>query len=157
VHHLGNYDLTDLAGIYTLGAQPGTVIRENVVHDAHPYFMYGHGIYLDEGSSDILIERNWVSRTCSALFMLHYGVNNTVRNNIFAWTQCGCLMYDTLRGPVNACAGPPPDSTPRPLLGARCLLCSLGVRASHPRSCLSTRPRVDAGVAQPVVRLRLRA
>ena len=106
MHHLGNYDLTDLAGIYTLGAQPGTVIRENVVHDAHPYFMYGHGIYLDEGSSDIVVERNWVSRTCSALFMLHYGVNNSVRNNVFAWTQCGCLTYSTLNdGEQTQCAG----------------------------------------------------
>ena len=69
VHHVGNGDLSDLGGIYALGVQPGTKIRMNLVHHSVPYYMYGHGIYFDEGSSGILMEKNWVHSAFSALFM----------------------------------------------------------------------------------------
>jgi hypothetical protein len=56
--------LGDTAGIYTLSAQPGTVISENAIHDIHPsqyvpdpdHWFY---IYLDEGSSFITVRDNW--------------------------------------------------------------------------------------------------
>ena len=51
VHHVGNGDLTDLAGIYLLGISTGTVVRHNHVHDSYPFYKYGHGIYLDQASS----------------------------------------------------------------------------------------------------------
>jgi hypothetical protein len=35
--------------------------------------MYGHGIYFDEGTSGVLLEKNWVHSAFSALFMQHYG------------------------------------------------------------------------------------
>ncbi len=41
----------DGGGVYMLGRQPGTVIRNNSIHDAGPG-TFG-GIYLDEGSADI--------------------------------------------------------------------------------------------------------
>jgi hypothetical protein len=63
VHHVG-LRLGDLAGIYTLSAQPGTVIAENSVSDIRPgpyvpdpnHWFY---IYLDEGSSFITVRDNW--------------------------------------------------------------------------------------------------
>ena len=67
VHHVGNNDLSDLGGIYALGVQPGTKIRMNLVHHAVPYYMYGHGVYFDEGTSGILMEKNWVHSAFSAL------------------------------------------------------------------------------------------
>lgn len=44
----------------------------------------GWGIYLDEGSSYILVEKNLVYACGSDAYHLHYGSYNTVRNNIFA-------------------------------------------------------------------------
>jgi len=89
VHHVGNGDLTDLAGIYLLGISTGTVVRHNHVHDSYPFYKYGHGIYLDQASSNVLIEGNLVHNTEAALFLLHYGMNVTVRNNILALSTGG--------------------------------------------------------------------
>lgn len=54
----------DVAGIYTLGAQPGSVISENYVHDIYtPSYVHDpeHWFYLytDEGSSYIEVKDNW--------------------------------------------------------------------------------------------------
>eukprot|EP00658_Telonema_sp_P-2_P071385 TRINITY_DN60656_c0_g1_i1.p1 TRINITY_DN60656_c0_g1~~TRINITY_DN60656_c0_g1_i1.p1 ORF type:complete len:601 (+),score=87.03 TRINITY_DN60656_c0_g1_i1:575-2377(+) len=89
VHHVGNGDLSDLAGIYTLGVSPGTQLIGNHVHDAYPYFKYGHGLYLDQASSHIQIQNNLVHHTEAANFLLHYGLNVTVENNIFAFATGG--------------------------------------------------------------------
>jgi parallel beta-helix repeat protein len=76
--------LDDGGGIYTLGPSRGSVIRNNVIHDVEPSHKRGRGIYLDEGTSDMLVEDNIVYRVRSAAFHVHYGRNNVVRNNIFA-------------------------------------------------------------------------
>ena len=64
VHHVGNNDLSDLGGIYLLGSQPNTTVNGNIVHHSDPYYLYGHGIYLDEGSSNIDISQV-LEYTCS--------------------------------------------------------------------------------------------
>lgn len=57
--------MTDCAGIYTLGNQPGTVIEENTISEAMPP-AYVHDpehwfwLYTDEGSSNITIRNNHV-------------------------------------------------------------------------------------------------
>ncbi|MBN8215629.1 MAG: right-handed parallel beta-helix repeat-containing protein [Spirochaetes bacterium] len=78
--------LADGASIYTLGRQPGTVIRGNVVMD-NPKSIYTKehwqlGLYLDEGSSEMLVEDNLVARVGTHGFNLNGGAQNLIRNNI---------------------------------------------------------------------------
>ncbi|MCC6364446.1 MAG: right-handed parallel beta-helix repeat-containing protein [Bryobacterales bacterium] len=92
LHDIGKEMLSDMGGIYTLGMQPGTVIRNNLIHDISSFTYGGWGIYPDEGSSHMLIENNVVYRCASAGFHQHYGKENTVRNNIFAFNRDFQLM-----------------------------------------------------------------
>ena len=87
LHNIGRGLLSDMGCIYSLGVQPGTVIRNNLCHDVTRYDYGGWGIYTDEGSSQILIENNVVYRTQDGSFHQHYGRDNIVRNNIFAFGQ----------------------------------------------------------------------
>jgi parallel beta-helix repeat protein len=77
--------LSDMGAVYTLGVRADTEISGNVFHDITARAYGGWGIYLDEGSSDVIIEKNLVYRTTHGGFHLHYGKNNTVQNNIFAF------------------------------------------------------------------------
>lgn len=88
IYNIGQGWLSDMGGIYTLGNQPGTVISGNVIHnvaaDPGEGGYGGWGIYLDEGSSYITVEKNLVYACGSDAYHLHYGSYNIVRNNIFA-------------------------------------------------------------------------
>lgn len=99
VHHIGKKSndagpmLSDMGGIYTLGVQPGTVIRGNVFHDIEAFKYGGWAIYLDEGSTDIVVENNLCYRTTHGGFHLHYGKNNIVRGNVFALGRDAQLQH----------------------------------------------------------------
>jgi hypothetical protein len=85
VHDLGQGLLSDLGGVYTLGVSPGTRIRFNLFYDIRCRRYGGWGIYTDEGSSDILIEKNVAHRCNVAPFHQHYGRDNLIVNNILAF------------------------------------------------------------------------
>lgn len=84
IHDIGGV-LSDLGGIYLLGMQPGTVVRNNVIHDIHCFTYGAWGIYLDEGTSNVLVTDNIVYNTQIAGFHQHFGRDNVITNNIFAF------------------------------------------------------------------------
>ena len=91
VHHIGSPRdgvepvLSDMGAIYTLGISPGTVIRNNHFHDIAGLRYGGWGIYFDEGTSKVVAENNLVYRTTHGGFHQHYGADNVVCNNVFAF------------------------------------------------------------------------
>lgn len=98
----------DGAGIYTLGAQPGTVIRGNVIHDVRgrsPFTLSAPhaGLYFDSGSSEMLVEANTVYGlplssdyrywTCPPVFLGQGATNIVFRRNVFVSQPGGILYY----------------------------------------------------------------
>ncbi|MER5277259.1 right-handed parallel beta-helix repeat-containing protein [Streptomyces sp. NPDC002809] len=97
----------DGGAIYTQGAQPGTVLSGNYINRS----AYGNterdgnGIYLDEQSSHITVEKNVITRIGYKWVSnwVDYGIENTARDN---WTDTaapslagrGSVMTDNLTG-----------------------------------------------------------
>ncbi|TLS51289.1 right-handed parallel beta-helix repeat-containing protein [Paenibacillus antri] len=96
IRRLGQGLLSDMGGVYLLGVQPGTVVRGNVIFDIEKKNYGGWGIYLDEGCAHVLVENNICFNTSSQGFHQHYGRENIVRNNIFAF--CGDGLAAMTRG-----------------------------------------------------------
>ena len=91
VHDLGKGVINDMGGVYLLGVQPGTTVRGNFFHDIRASNYGGWGIYPDEGSSHIVIENNISCNTSCHVFHQHFGRENTVRNNIWAFGDEGMI------------------------------------------------------------------
>ena len=92
IYHYAKH-VYDVAGIYTLGAQPGTLISENWVHDiCKPTYVHDpkHWFYLytDEGSSYIRVMNN---RTDSVKFLQ----NANGPGNI--WENNSSMVNDSIR------------------------------------------------------------
>jgi hypothetical protein len=91
VHDIGHGILDDMAGIYLLGVQPGTAIRNNLVHNIDKANYGGFGLNLDEGVAHVVVENNIFYNTSSQSFHQHFGRENILRNNIFALSDEGML------------------------------------------------------------------
>lgn len=89
IHHLGGGLLNDMGGVYLLGIAPGTVVRGNHIHDIECANYGGWGIYLDEGSSHVVIEQNVVHDVSSQAYHQHYGREVMIRDNVWAYGRNG--------------------------------------------------------------------
>jgi len=92
LHHYGRNIMSDFGAIYTLGVSPGTKLRFNLIHDAYSFLYGGWGLYADEGSSEILIEKNVAYNNSNGSFHQHYGQNNYVYNNKLAYSASGVVL-----------------------------------------------------------------
>ncbi len=108
IYNIGQGWLSDMGGIYMLGKQPGTVLSENVIHnvaaDPGEGGYGGWGIYLDEGSSYMTVEKNLVYACGNQSFNVHYGEGNVIRNNIAALSGEGLVSPGVDRGETHATA-----------------------------------------------------
>lgn len=91
IHHIGMGNLSDMGGIYLLGKQRGTIVAENIIHDCLGSHYGGWGIYTDEGSSFIRVEKNIVYNISSDCYHQHFGSDNVITNNIFAFGKRALL------------------------------------------------------------------
>ena len=85
IHDLGQGVLSDMGGVYLLGAQPGTVVANNIIHGIKSHDYGGWALYTDEGSGYVTLENNICYDCNDNCYHQHYGRMNTVRNNIFAY------------------------------------------------------------------------
>lgn len=106
-------ELNDGAGIYTVGRQPGTKIKNNIIHDItftnnHNHNVHLYGIYLDQGTSEMEVRDNIVYRIGEAPLMLHYTFDNIISNNIFVDGDKEQLQY-VVGDYVDFCTKQPPS------------------------------------------------
>ncbi|MBE5739526.1 MAG: right-handed parallel beta-helix repeat-containing protein [Clostridiales bacterium] len=87
IFDLGKRVLSDMGGVYLLGAQPGTVVCNNHIHDVYGREYGGWALYTDEGSACITLEKNICYRCSDNCIHQHYGRMNVVKNNIFAFAE----------------------------------------------------------------------
>lgn len=84
--------LADASGIYTLGCQPGTVLRGNLIHDVRRSdFAHGspnNGFFFDQGSKGFLIEGNIIYNIADEIYRFNLCKKqwHTWRNNSFGIT-----------------------------------------------------------------------
>ena len=88
IHHIMNI-LSDGGGIYMLGLQPGSIIRDNHIHDVkiNAGRAESNGMFLDEGITDVLVENNLIYNIAKSPLRFHKATHNLVKNNYLFCTN----------------------------------------------------------------------
>jgi len=83
IHHCMQI-LSDGGGIYTLGRQPGTRLAGNHIHDipVNAGRAGSNGMFLDEGTTELVIEGNLIHDTVRSPLRFHRARENLVKGNI---------------------------------------------------------------------------
>ena len=83
IHHVMQI-LSDGGGIYTLGRQPGTKLTGNWIHDVplNAGRAESNGMFLDEGTTDLLIENNLIHDVARSPLRFHKAGVNLVKANV---------------------------------------------------------------------------
>lgn len=76
--------LSDGGGIYMLGKQPGSIIRDNHIHGVslNAGRAESNGMFIDEGSTGILIEHNLIYDIAKSPLRFHRAGKNIVSDNV---------------------------------------------------------------------------
>lgn len=82
IHHIMQ-KLSDGGGIYMLGLQPESRISNNLIHDVivNAGRAESNGMFLDEGTTQVLVEDNVVYNIAKSPIRFHRATNNVMRNN----------------------------------------------------------------------------
>lgn len=82
IHHIMNI-LSDGGGIYMLGLQPGSVIRNNHIHNVeiNAGRAESNGMFLDEGITDVIVENNLIYNIAKSPLRFHKATKNFVKGN----------------------------------------------------------------------------
>jgi hypothetical protein len=75
--------LSDGGGIYMLGLQPGSKITNNQIHDVkvNAGRAESNGMFLDEGTTDVLVENNLIYNIAKSPLRFHKATINLVKDN----------------------------------------------------------------------------
>ena len=79
--------LCDLACVYHLGQDNGTIIRGNLCTNVSSHGYGGAAFYTDQGSSNVTISANVAHDIKCAGFQENFGMNNEISDNIFAFVN----------------------------------------------------------------------
>jgi hypothetical protein len=90
--------LGDGGGIYTLGLQPGSVVRGNHIHSVRRSSFAqaapNNGMFLDEGTTGFTFEGNLIHDTAHTPLRFHQATTNLVRSNILGVGKSGPIEYN---------------------------------------------------------------
>ena len=99
IHHIMK-KLSDGGGIYSLGLQPGSIIRGNHIHDVsiNAGRAESNGMFLDEGTTNIIVENNLIYNIAMSPLRFHKATTNLVKDNVLACADgIPAIRYNSTR------------------------------------------------------------